>query len=75
MKEKEPVVKSKVNSKIEKLMVHYKFRSSWVTPLNRWIVRSIGMKYPFFWTTHSSDEEFMELLKLYCKENGLVNIS
>ena len=71
MKETEPVVKSVISSKIQKLITQYEFKSSWVPPLQRWIVRSIGSKFPFFWTTNATDAEFMTLLDTYCDENGL----
>jgi len=69
------VKKVELSKRVRRVIEHYGLKSSWVPPLNRWIVRSMGKTHGFFWTSKATDEEFMVMLGEYCDENGLEKLS
>jgi hypothetical protein len=48
----------------------YGLKSSWVPPLNRWVVRSEGFKDDLFWTSRCG-EEFADIFQKFCINNQL----
>ena len=55
---------------IIEIIKKYNLKSSWVPPLNRWIVRSYGSKENFFWTS-TCGIKFEDEFNKYCINNNI----